>query len=344
MNNEPSRSRSVTLIPGDGIGPEITSRLIEVFEALGNPFKWECADMGLSAYEKVGDPLPWATIDSIARTGLAIKGPIQTPLGVGFRSPLVRIREEFQLYANLRPARTLLLDSSRASIDLVVVRENTEGLYASKESYVEVGNDPRGLATATATNSRMGCMRILRFAFDYAVKHHRHKVTVVHKANVLKILSGIFLEASRELYRLEYAGLFELEEMIIDACAMKMVMSPTKFDVIVTTNMFGDILSDLAAGLTGGLGLAPGANIGNNVTLYEAVHGSAPEIAGKGIANPVAILLSGAMLLEHAGELELAQRLQAAIHGTLNIDKVLTPDLGGTATCEKLTGSVINRL
>lgn len=334
----------LTIISGDGIGPEITAALVEVFDALGNPFALESAVMGLTAYREYGDPLPLATQESFGRTRLAIKGPVQTPLGNGYASPLVRLRNQFELFANIRPVQTLIQDNGRPLIDMVIFRENTEGLYSATENYCPVGDDPRGKAVATASNSRSSCVRILRHAFDHAIKYKRRKVTVVHKANVLKILSGIFLEAARELYQTSYDGQFELEEMIVDACAMKMVMAPSRFDVIVTTNMFGDILSDLAAGLIGGLGLAPGANVGVEAALFEAVHGSAPDIAGKGIANPIALMLSGAMLLDYVNKPQLASRLRSAIDQTLHQDRVRTPDIGGSATCDSLTSAIVKRI
>lgn len=334
----------VTLMPGDGIGPEITASLLRIFEALEAPIHWDVVPMGLKAFETCGDALPPATLESFRRTRLALKGPVQTPLATGFRSPLVRLREEFHLFANLRPARTLMPGGLHENVSLTVVRENTEGLYAAKESYLPAGDDREGIATALAWNSRAGCERILRFAFDYAISRRRKKVTVVHKANVLKILSGIFLNEARALHAREYAGRIDMEEMIVDACAMKMAMQPTHFDVIVTTNLFGDILSDLAAGVTGGLGIAPGANIGKDAALFEAVHGSAPDIAGKGIANPVAMLLSGALLLEHAGAACLASRLRQAIDAAINEDHARTPDLGGKFSTEMMTRAIIQRL
>ena len=337
-------SRPVTLMAGDGIGPEITEAFLRVFGALPHPFVWERQAIGKGAFADFGDPLPSATSDSIRRHRLAIKGPVETPLGTGFRSPLVRLREEFQLFVNLRPTLTLIPNARFPALDLIVVRENTEGLYCGKEWFEPVGDQPEGRAMATCWNTRAGCERVLRFAFDLAISRGRKKVTVVHKANVLKLLSGIFLSTARRLKAEVYGDAIVLEEMIVDACAMKLVMTPERFDVIVTTNLFGDILSDLTAGLTGGLGLAPGANIGAQHALFEAVHGSAPDIAGQGIANPTALLLAGAMLLEHVGELAAADRLRRAISCTLNEDGVRTRDLGGTASTDQFADALIRQL
>ncbi|UCV17786.1 isocitrate/isopropylmalate dehydrogenase family protein [Ferribacterium limneticum] len=336
----------MTLIPGDGVGPEITEALILVFQALGQPFHWKHAEMGLGAFEKYGDPLPARTIQSIESTRLAIKGPVETPLISGFQSPLLRLRKHFELFANVRPSQILLKDHlNDDKVDMLMVRENMEGLYSAEETYLPVGDDPHGIAQATAYNSRIGCERILRFAFDLAQTQRRRKVTVVHKANVLKKLSGIFLQTARELYgSSEYAQTFEYEEMIVDACAMQMAMNRSFFDVIVTTNMFGDILSDLAAGLTGGIGMAPCMNIGKNCALFEPVHGSAPGIAGKGIANPIALLLSGALMLLHVGKHDEASRLRSAIDKALNEDLVRTPDLGGNASTYEMATAVARHL
>lgn len=342
MNTSPPRH--LTLMPGDGIGPEICEALLRVFDALEIAVAWERVPLGAAAFHETGEALPECTLDSFRRTKTAIKGPVQTPVAGGWRSPLVQLRQEFQLFANVRPARHCLPTGPAASIDFTVIRENTEGLYSAREHYVAVGDDPRAVGMATAWNTRAGCERILRFAFDFACAHGRRKVTVVHKANVLKILSGIFLETARAVYARDYAGRFVLEEMIVDACAMKMVMQPGEFDVVVTTNLFGDILSDLAAGLTGGLGTAPSANIGQGYALFEPVHGAAPDIAGRGIANPSALLLSGAMLLDYWGEHARAARLRAALSATLNADGVRTPDLGGTASCESFTRAVERRI
>ena len=241
-----------------------------------------------------------ATLDSIRRNKLALKGPLTTPIGGGFRSVNVRLREEFQLYANLRPARTLVPGGRFDNIDLVLVRENLEGLYVAFEHYIPIGDDPHAVAMSSGVNTRDGSRRIVRYAFEHAVKHGRKKVTLVHKANVLKALTGVFLETGQQIAK-EYAGRIECDERIVDACAMQLVLNPWQFDVIVTTNLFGDILSDLIAGLVGGLGAAPGANIGEKAAIFEAVHGSAPDIAGKGLANPTALLLAAGLMLDHVG-------------------------------------------
>ncbi|HEY0844226.1 MAG TPA: isocitrate/isopropylmalate family dehydrogenase [Noviherbaspirillum sp.] len=331
-----------TLIPGDGIGPEVTRATVQVLEALGAPFEWETQTAGMAAIDATGDPLPQATLDSIRRNRLALKGPLTTPVGGGFRSVNVRLREEFKLYANLRPAKTII-PGRYENIDIVLVRENIEGLYVAHEYFVPVGADPRAVAISTGVNTRDGCRRIARYAFDYAVKNGRKKITIVHKANVLKALTGIFLEAAREVAQ-EYAGKVEVDDRIVDACAMQLVLNPWQFDMLLCTNLFGDILSDQLAGLIGGLGMAPGANIGEQVAIFEAVHGSAPDIAGKGFANPISLLLAAGMMLEHVGKPELATRLRAAIQATLLEDNVRTRDLGGTASTTEFTAALIKRL
>jgi isocitrate dehydrogenase (NAD+) len=333
-----------TLIPGDGIGPEIVDATLAAFDALQAPFDWDRQVAGLGGVQAAGDPLPPATLDSIRRTRLALKGPLETPSGGGYRSSNVRLREEFQLYANLRPARTLVPGGRYDNIDLVVVRENLEGLYIGHETYVRIDDDPHAVAMATGINTRQGSRRLLEFAFEHAVATGRKKVTVVHKANILKALTGIFLDTGVRLYEEKYKGKFELETMIVDACAMKLVLNPWAFDMLVTTNLFGDVLSDLVAGLVGGLGMAPGGNIGADAAIFEAVHGSAPDIAGKGIANPIALMLAGAMMLDHIGRGELGTRLRKAIDDTLNVDKVRTGDLGGTANTSAFTKALVSRI
>jgi isocitrate dehydrogenase (NAD+) len=332
-----------TLIPGDGIGPEIVDATVQVLEALDAPFSWDIQQGGLAGVEAAGDPLPQATLESIHRTRLALKGPLTTPVGGGFRSINVRLREEFQLYANLRPAQTLIPGGRFEDIDLVLVRENIEGAYVAYEHYIRVGDDPHAVALSSAVNTRHEARRIARFAFEHAVKLGRKKVTVVHKANVLKALTGLFLEAAREI-AIEYEGRIACDDRIVDACAMQLVMNPWQFDVIVTTNLFGDILSDLIAGLIGGLGAAPGANIGEKAAIFEAVHGSAPDIAGKGLANPTALMLAAGLMLDHVGHAEEAKRLRGAIDAVLNHDKVRTRDLGGTASTQDFAKAVARRI
>src|SRR6202158_2310918 len=308
-----------TLIPGDGIGPEIVDATLAALDALGAPFQWDSQIAGLEGVKSAGDPLPPKTIDSIRRTRLALKGPLETPSAGGYRSSNVRLREEFKLYASLRPARTLVPAGRFDNIDLVVVRENLEGLYIGHEHYIQIDDDPHAVAMATGVNTRQGSRRLLEFAFEHAVATGRKKVTIVHKANIMKALTGIFLETGLDLYERKYKGKFALDTVIIDACAMKLVLNPWQFDVLVSTNLFGDILSDLVAGLVGGLGMTPGANIGMDAALFEAVHGSALDIAGKGVPNPIALLLAAAMMLEHCKLPELAARLRKAIGDTLNV-------------------------
>lgn len=334
-----------TLIPGDGIGPEIVDCTLAVLEALEAPFDWDLQVAGLAGVKAAGDPLPQATLESIRKTRLALKGPLETPSGGGYRSSNVRLREEFKLYANLRPVRTLIPGGRFDKIDLVVVRENVEGLYMGYEHFIPIDGDPHAVGMSTGINTRQGCRRILEYAFDFAISTGRKKVTVVHKANIMKALTGIFLETARDLYiEKRYHGKVQMSEMIVDACAMKLVLDPWQFDVLVTTNLFGDILSDLAAGLIGGLGMAPGANIGLDAAIFEAVHGSAPDIAGMGIANPTALLLATAMLLDHVKLFDRAARLRKAIDDTLNIDQIRTGDLGGSADTNNYTLALVARI
>jgi isocitrate dehydrogenase (NAD+) len=333
-----------TLIPGDGIGPEIVEATLAALDALDAPFAWDRQIAGLEGVKVAGDPLPQATLDSIRRTRLALKGPLETPSGGGYRSSNVRLREEFKLYANLRPALTIIPGGRFDKIDLIVVRENLEGLYIGHEHFVQIDDDPHAVAMATGVNTRAGSRRLLEFAFDHAVATGRKKVTIVHKANIMKALTGIFLETGLDLYERKYKGKFVLDAVIIDACAMKLVLNPWQFDVLVTTNLFGDILSDLVAGLVGGLGMAPGANIGADAAIFEAVHGSAPDIAGKGIANPTALLLAAAMMLDHVRLNTMATRLRRALHLTLNEDKVRTGDLGGSADTATFTRALVKRI
>jgi isocitrate dehydrogenase (NAD+) len=333
----------VTLIPGDGIGPEITAQTVKVLNATGLRFNWDEELAGVAAVDATGTPLPDATIESIRKNTLALKGPLTTPVGTGFRSVNVGLRKEFELFANIRPARTILPGGRFENVDIVLVRENLEGLYIGVEHFVAVGDDPRAVGESMAIVTRRGCERIIRYAFDYAVKHGRRKVTIVHKANILKMVSGLFLEVGREVAK-EYEGRIESNDMIVDNTAMQLVMRPEQFDVMVTTNMFGDILSDEVSGLVGGLGLAPGANIGTKAAIFEAVHGSAPDIAGKGIANPSAQMLAAAMMLDHMGELDRAQRIRQAIEHVIVVQKIRTRDLGGNASTQEFGNAIAKRV
>ncbi len=334
---------AATLIRGDGIGPEIMEATLRVLDAAGAEFEWDEQLAGLEALNEVGDPLPDATIESIRRTRLALKGPLTTPVGMGFRSVNVALRKEFDLYANVRPARSILPDGRYQDVDIVLVRENTEGLYVGVETFIRVAGDPKAVAQSVAIVTRVGCERIVRFAFQYALAHGRKKVTICHKANILRAVSGLFLDVGREVAK-EYAGRVEADDVIIDACAMKLVLDPSEFDVIVTTNMFGDILSDEIAGLVGGLGLAPGANVGASAAIFEAVHGSAPDIAGKGVANPSALILAACMMLDHVGERKRADAIRGALERTIREDGIRTQDLGGNAKTLQFADAICRRL
>lgn len=342
-NDNTHKKIPVTLIPGDGIGPEIVDVVERVFDAMGNPFAWDKHQAGLNALEKGGDLLPQTTLDSIRRNGLALKGPLTTPVGGGFRSVNVRLRETFQLYANVRPARTIVPGGRYEKIDLVMVRENLEGLYVGHEHYVPIGDDAHAVAMATGINTRAGSRRIAKFAFDYAVRNNRKKVTIVHKANVLKALTGLFLETAKQV-GLNYADQIEFNDRIVDACAMQLVLNPWQFDVLVSTNLFGDILSDQIAGLVGGLGMAPGANIGEGASIFEAVHGSAPDIAGQGLANPTALLLAAALMAEHKGLHKIARDLRDAIDATVATVDGRTADIGGKVSTSKYGDLLIERI
>jgi len=336
-------STQVTLIPGDGIGPSISAATTRIVEAAGADITWDTQLAGLAGVARFGDPIPDSTLDSIKRTKLALKGPLETPVGEGYRSINVALRKTFDLYANVRPAYSIVSGGRYQDLDLVMIRENTEGLYVGIEHYIKIGDDPRAAAESVALITRAGSERIVRYAFDYAVKHGRKKVTLVHKANILKFSQGLFLDTGRMVAR-DYVGRVEFEERIVDAMSMNLVLHPERFDVIVTTNLFGDILSDQISGLVGGLGLAPGANIGVNGAIFEAVHGTAPDIAGKGIANPGALVLAACMLLEHIGDRERAKRIRTALETTIREGKTVTRDLGGTASTDEFTDAVIAKL
>ena len=328
----------VTLIEGDGIGPEIAAATVRALDAAGAKLAWERADAGAGAVQKHGDPLPQATIDSIKKNQLALKSPLATPSGGGYRSVNVTLRQTFDLYANVRPVQTIPGVPSRyTGVDLVIVRENTEDLYAGIEHYV----DPRRTAAESiAIITKFGSERVIRYAFEYARREKRKKVTLVHKANILKMSNGLFLETGREIAK-SYSDI-AFEDLIVDATAMKLVIAPEKFDVIVTMNLFGDILSDLTAGLVGGLGVAPAANIGDGgCAMFEAVHGTAPDIAGKGIANPTGLMLSAAMLLDHIEQQPAAAHLRKGVIAALGSRETRTGDLGGLANTAQFTDAVI---
>ncbi len=316
-------TRTVTLIPGDGIGPEITEAARRIVDAAGVAIEWEVQEAGMAAMEKHKDPLPHGVLDSIARNKVALKGPLTTPVGTGFRSVNVALRKEFDLYINLRPAKSMEgVRSPFRNVDLVLFRENTEEFYAGIEHFIDAR---KSAAETIGVVTRTGSERIARAAFEYAKQHGRQSVTIVHKANILKFTGGLFLDVCREIAK-DYPAI-QSNDRIVDNMAMQLVVNPQQFDVIVTTNLFGDILSDLCSGLVGGLGLAPGANIGYDVGIFEAVHGSAPDIAGKNIANPAALTLAAALMLEFLGEIEAAQKIQKAIAEVIKEGTRVTRDL-----------------
>jgi isocitrate dehydrogenase (NAD+) len=330
----------VTLIAGDGIGPEVTAGAVRAIEATGASIDWEPAAAGAGAIPAHGAPLPEATLESIRRNRICLKGPLATPIGGGYRSVNVALRQEFDLYANVRPARTFAgLKNRYEAVDLIVVRENTQGEYSGIEHFI----DPtKNAAESISIITRFGSDRIVRFAFELARARGRRKVTLVHKANILKMTSGLFLQVGREIAQ-SYPDI-QFTDIIVDNCAMQLVRDPTRFDIVVTTNLFGDILSDLTAGLVGGLGLIAGANIGESAAIFEAVHGTAPDIAGQGIANPTAVMLAGAMMLDHLGQRERAVRLESAVREAIAAGLDLTPDLGGEGTTQAFTGRVVAAL
>ena len=332
---------TITVIRGDGIGPEIMDATLHVLDAMQLGLTYEDADAGMVALEKHGELLPQATMDSIRKNKIALKSPLTTPVGGGFSSINVELRKRFDLYANVRPAKCFPNTKSRFSggVDLITVRENTEGAYIGEGQNV---SDDGETAVLTQKVTRKGSERIVRYAFELARKTGRKKVTIVHKANILKSTSGLFLKTAREVAA-QYPDI-ECNEMIVDNTCMQLVMRPEQFDIICTTNLFGDIISDLCAGLVGGLGLAPGANIGTDVAIFEAVHGSAPDIAGKGVANPCAPLLGACQMLDHLGQPEQATRLRDAIIATLEAKDSLTPDLGGQGNTMSFAKAIATRL
>ncbi len=329
---------TVTLIPGDGIGPEVSEATQRVIAATGVDIEWRVREAGGDVMNRYGTPLPQETIDSIMKNKVALKGPIATPIGSGFRSVNVQLRKSLNLFANYRPARTLKGVPSRyENVDLIVVRENTEGLYSGLEHIVVPG-----VVESLRVITEQGSERIVRFAFETARKYHRKKVTAVHKANILKLSDGLFLEVARRVAR-EFSEI-EYDEAIVDATAMKLVLDPTQFDVLVMENLFGDIISDLTSGLVGGLGMAPSANLGDRYAVFEAVHGSAPDIAGKGVANPTALILSAALMLHHLGEEEAGNRVERAVEQVISEGTTLTRDLGGKANTKEYVEALIAAL
>jgi isocitrate dehydrogenase (NAD+) len=334
--------KTITVIPGDGIGPEITAATLKVLDALGVGLRYEFASAGVAALEATGELLPSETLDSIERNRVLLKGPLTTPVGEGFRSLNVTLRKEFDLYANVRPVISMPGTRSHfGDIDIITVRENTQGAYLAADAKV---SEDGQTAESKMVVTRTGCSRITHYAYDLARRAGRKKVTIVHKANILKHVSGMFLDVARQVAG-QYPDI-ETEEMIVDATCMKLVLNPWQFDVIVTTNLFGDIISDLCAGLVGGLGLAPGANIGEKTAMFEAVHGSAPDIAGQKIANPMALMLASAQMLTHMGMEDQSLRLRTAIRETLregDTDR-LTPDVGGHGSTDSLADAVVEHI
>ncbi len=332
-------SYAVTLVPGDGIGPELSDATRAVLESTGLEFEWDVQQAGEATIAAEGTPLPDRVIESIRRNGIAIKGPITTPVGSGFRSVNVGLRQALELYANVRPARTMAgVESRYEAVDLIIVRENTEDLYAGIEH--RVGPDA---AESIKIITRAASQRIARYAFEYAVNNGRRKVTAVHKANIMKLSDGLFLESCQQVAA-EYAGRVEFEDRIVDNMCMQLVQKPDLYDVLVLPNLYGDIVSDLAAGLVGGLGVAPGANIGDKAAVFEPVHGSAPKYAGQNKANPTALILSGALMLRHIGETAAADAVEEAVRGVIAAGQTVTYDLGGTAGTREFGEAVAARI
>lgn len=331
---------NIVLIPGDGIGPEISASVTTILEKTETDINWITCKAGLNAQEELGTPLPEETIEAIKKYRIALKGPLTTPVGSGFRSINVALRQKFDLYSNIRPARSLpYIKSSFKDVDMVIFRENTQGLYIGKEHWVD---KEQAHAESIAVVTRDASERIIRAAFKYARQNNRKKVTLVHKANILKLTTGLFLEVGKEIAQ-DFPDV-EFEDLIVDNMAMQMVMRPYRFEVIVTTNLFGDILSDLASGLVGGLGVTGAANIGDDAAIFEAVHGSAPDIAGQGKANPIAFLFSALMMLEYLDEADRAEKIRQAVYETLKDESACTPDIGGMGNTETFTKAVCDNL
>ena len=327
-------ARTVTLIPGDGIGPEVTEAVVRIFKVAGVEIEWDRHDAGVTAFKRYGQSLPGALLDSVRQNRVALKGPVATPIAEGFTSVNVGLRKALDLYANLRPVRNLAGVQSRFSdVDLIIVRENTEDLYAGLEHQIVPG-----VVESLKIITEKASTRISQFAFEHARRGGRKRVTAIHKANIMKLSDGLFLESTRKVAR-EYTDI-TYDERIVDAACMQLVMRPEKFDMLLLPNLYGDIVSDLCAGLVGGLGVVPGANIGVDAAVFEAVHGSAPDIADKNLANPTALLLSALMMLDHMGLADAALRIRAALGRVLGAGKVRTRDLGGTATTTEFTETI----
>ena len=335
-------SQTITVIPGDGIGPEVTTATLEVLAAAGADLEYDIQQAGLIALQEQRNPLPKSTMESAEANRVMLKGPLTTPSGTGFRSINVEMRKAFDLYANVRPVRTIVPGGRYEDIDLVLIRENTEGLYVGVEHYIGIHGDPHAAAESVMIITRFGAERICRYAFEYARANGRKKVTLAHKANILKFTQGLFLEVGQEVAK-EYPDI-EWEDRIIDATAMLLVLDPYRFDVLVMENMFGDILSDLMAGLIGGLGLAPAGNIGKDAAMFEAVHGSAPDIAGQGVANPTGLLMSACLLLDHVEQQEVATRIRGALDTVIRANESRTVDMGGSASTTEYTEALVRAL
>ena len=335
-------AQTITVIPGDGIGPEVTDATLTVLKAAGADLEYDMQQAGLIALQKQRNPLPKSTLESAEANRILLKGPLTTPSGAGFRSINVEMRKAFDLYANVRPVRTIVPGGRYEDIDLVLIRENTEGLYVGVEHYIGIHGDPHAAAESVMIITRFGAERICRYAFEYARANGRKKVTLAHKANILKFTQGLFLEVGQEVAK-EYPDI-EWEDRIIDATAMLLVLDPYRFDVLVMENMFGDILSDLMAGLIGGLGLAPAGNIGKDAAMFEAVHGSAPDIAGQGVANPTGLLMSACLLLDHVEQQEVATRIRGALDTVIRANESRTVDMGGSASTTEYTEALVRAL
>jgi len=331
---------TIVLIPGDGIGPEVTAATRRVLQAAGLSVEWVELPAGAVAIELGHDNvLPQRTLAAIQAHKVALKGPVTTPVGKGFKSVNVQLRKSLNLYAAVRPVLSLDGVNTRfQNVDIVIIRENTEGLYSGIENEVVPG-----VVTSLKVATELACTRIARYAFRFATRRHRRRITVFHKANIMKMTDGLFLAAARKIHEEEYPNI-EYDEMIIDAGCMKIVQDPTRFDVLLMENLYGDLVSDLCAGLVGGLGVVPGSNIGDDAAVFEAVHGSAPDIAGKNVANPLALIMSGVMMLEHLHEDALAAKIRRAYEAVLAEGKALTRDMGGTATTDQFTDAIISKL